>query len=219
MKGRELSICCDASIRKFNNGRTFGCAGAICINTNEESYVIINDTTNNRSELMAIYEAILMAHRKVKNNPDEYDSVTIYSDSKNSVFGLKIWMDDWLKHVDSNGVLYKKDKYPVLNQDLYLMILSYLMANNFKINLRHQKGHINYLKSKDMEKAKKVFYTSNGYNLSDEDLCTISMYNSLVDERSRARLMNVNETSYNQDQSSVDMIRYVLNDDYKKYVL
>ena len=29
----KLEICTDASIRAFENRRVFGCAGAICINT------------------------------------------------------------------------------------------------------------------------------------------------------------------------------------------
>jgi hypothetical protein len=28
-----LEICTDASIRRFPNGRVFGCAGALCITT------------------------------------------------------------------------------------------------------------------------------------------------------------------------------------------
>ena len=50
-----LEVYTDASIKTYPNGRTFGCSGAICPTTGESIYSINPDTTNNKSELRAIY--------------------------------------------------------------------------------------------------------------------------------------------------------------------
>lgn len=220
MKGKELEICCDASIKEFEDKRTFGCAGSVCINTGQEYYTLIPDTTNNRAELIAIYNSVVMAQRIITLNPNLYDSITIYSDSKNSVFGLREWMPNWLKKIDSNGILYRYDNKPVENQDLYTMIISYIVLNNLFIKFRHQKGHINYNKQKDLIKAAKIFKQSNGYDLVMDDIYKISFYNALVDENSRCKLFNVDESQYAVlNENNIQMARYVINEDYKTHIL
>lgn len=218
----KLEFCCDASIKKYNNGRTFGCAGVICLNNDYQSYNIIPDTTNNRAELMAIYDSIIMAHKMIiDNNLTEDLDITIYSDSKNGVFGLREWMKNWMKKRDNNGILYRYDNKPVENQELYLMIISYLKTNNIYIKLRHQKGHINYNKENHLQKAFDVFKQSNGYELDMSYIAKISYYNSMADNNSRLCLFNINPDSYPiiDNTNNKIMVRYVIDKNDLKYIL
>lgn len=190
-----LEIYTDASIRKFNNGRIFGCSGALCATTGNSVYNINPDTTNNRSELIAIYDGCKLADRIRKVHP-EYNEIFLYSDSQFGVFGLKRWMYGWLKTMDSNGVLYGSNGQPVKNQELFIMIICYLVSNNLRINFRHQAGHTKYTSMKALEKANEVFNTSNGYYLRPEDIFKISYYNDIVDKTSRIKLDNINPNSF-----------------------
>ena len=76
----KLEICCDASIKKYPNGREFGCAGAVAIGYGEV-FRILPDTTNNRSECIAVLLAIKLAKEIVDSSNEPFDEITIYSDS------------------------------------------------------------------------------------------------------------------------------------------
>ena len=99
---KKVEICCDASIITYPNGRTFGCAGAVAIGLDIERTMIVPDTTNNIAELMAMYTAVKLADEL--SAIDHYDT-TIYADSKFVVFGMKVWMDSWLRTMDRNGIM------------------------------------------------------------------------------------------------------------------
>ncbi len=216
---RQFEICCDASIKTFPNGRTFGCAGAILIGENKESFQIIPDCTNNKAELMAMYLAVKMAH-ELTMLYGKCD-ITIYADSKITVYGLKVWMDDWLKSMDERGVMYNYENKPVKNQHLYLMIISYIIINNLRIKIRHQKGHVKLTPGK-LAMANRVFYESNGYYLDQDSIYRISLYNSIIDKDTRNLLQNVNTNDYPYRKEETDlamMCRYTIPDDYKKYIL
>ena len=147
--------------------------------------------------------------------------ITIYADSKITVYGLKVWMDDWLKSMDERGVMYNYENKPVKNQHLYLMIISYIIINNLKIKIRHQKGHVKLTPGK-LAMANRVFYESNGYYLDQDSIYRISLYNSIIDKDTRNLLQNVNTNDYPYRKEETDlamMCRYTIPDDYKKYIL
>lgn len=217
-----LEICCDASIKTYDNGRTFGCGGAIAIGLNQEKFTIIPDTTNNRSELIAAYDAILLAGNILDTHPNEYDDVFIYSDSKFVVYGLKVWMNGWLRRRGEDGLLYNYNNQPVKNQELFLMIISYLVTNNLKFKFRHQKGHVKYGTEKGLNIARKVFYESNGYYPDNDLISRISLYNAIIDDHTRNKLQNLNTDAYpimNYDNDYKRMCTYVIPRNYKEYIL
>ena len=222
---KELEICCDASIRKFNEGtcyeRTFGCAGAIALGYNMRKFLVLPDSTNNRSEITAIKLAVQLA-KEILDVDKEITGVTIYSDSKFSVYGLTVWMDSWLQKRGKNGVLYNYSGQPVKNQNVFLEIIKYLYDNQLKIKFRHQKGHIKATNEKDMAIANKVFYDSNGYYIDQKTLSRISYYNGIIDEETRNILRGINATDYimeEQDKKLKEMCYYIVPYDYKKCML
>lgn len=194
-----LEIYTDASIKTFgkgtNNERTFGCAGAICPRANKSRYEILPDTTNNKAELIAVFNGVLLAD-EIRQENSEYDEIYIYSDSKFSIYGLTQWIYSWLDKKDSNGILHGSNGEPVKNQELFAMILAYLVNNKLRINFRHQAGHINTRSEKSMNNANTVFKSSNGYSLFPEDIYKISLYNDMVDKNTRSKLDGINPDKY-----------------------
>lgn len=219
-----LEICTDASIKKYDNGRVFGCSGAVCINNMEEEYLISPDSTNNRSELLAVYLGCLLASKLLYYYGSEVEDIILYSDSQFSIFGLTRWMDDWI-HNTRNGIMYSSSKKPVSHQELFKMILIFLSQNNMKIHMRHQLGHVNYNSQIELARANATFKTSNGYLLKPEDIYKISYYNDYIDNQTRDRLnrMSLDEVNlypkiyYNKIQDK--MCYYIIPKNYKYYVL
>lgn len=213
-----LEIYTDASIRTFNNGRVFGCAGALCPRTGESKYTILPDSTNNKAELIGIYNGILLAHNAVLREPEMYNQIDLYSDSQFGIFGLTKWIYGWVRTMDINGIIYGSNKQPVKNQELFLMILSYLSTNNLRINFYHQAGHVRYTSQKMLEKANRVFKTSNGFSLLPEDIYKISYYNDIVDRTSRDKLQNINPDNFAINNINECPVRYVLPKNFRQYI-
>lgn len=215
----NLEIYTDASIRKFNNGRTFGCSGALCATNGEARYVINPDTTNNRSELIAIYTGVQLANEIRNINPGVYDEIHLYSDSQFGIFGLTKWIFGWMKCTDSNGVMYGSNKEPVKNQELFAMILSYLVNNDLKINFHHQAGHVRYTSMKMLAKANDTFFKSNGYYLRPEDIYKVSYYNDIVDRTSRAKLDGIDPNDFPiTSNDGIQIASYSIPKNFKHYI-
>ena len=214
----ELEICCDASIMKYPNGRTFGCAGAVTTKLNIERKIIIADCTNNRAELIAMYTAVRLANEIKQIKP--YD-ITIYADSKFVVYGMKVWMEDWLRKIDDNGIIYNHANKPVINQDLFMMILSYMISNNLRLKIRHQKGHVKFLNEKSLAMASRVFQESNGYKLDYGTLRRISLYNDKIDRSTKEMLKTINPNDYpiENNDGLPKICNYIIPYNYKDYVL
>ena len=216
---KKLEICCDASITTYPNGRTFGCAGAVAIGLNIERTMIVPDSTNNIAELMAMYTAVKLADEM--QAVDDYDT-TIYADSKFVVFGLKVWMDSWLRKMDRNGIMYNSNNEPVKNQDLFAMIISYMVTNNLRLKIRHQKGHVKVLSEGSMEVAQRVFYRSTGYRLDHDTLSRISYYNNKIDYDTKQILKTTNPDNYPimpKTDGLENVCKYVIPCNYKDYIL
>ena len=125
-----LEVCTDASMKDIAGHdyklRPFGAAGAVCINTDEMKINICPDSTNNRAELIAIYTGIQMAE-SIYHRDKCYDKIIIYSDSQFSIFGLTKWMPSWLQS-ERNGILFNSSGKPVMNQELFKMIIIYSLC-------------------------------------------------------------------------------------------
>lgn len=226
MNKMKLEIFCDASIRKFPNGRTFGCAGAICPAYNDSTKLaykleVLPDSTNNESEITAIYLAVILAKEIIETLNLRFEDVdiTIYSDSKISVFGLKVWMEDWLKY-QYNGVLFNSQGMKVKNQHIFLRVLSFLITNNMKIKLYHVKGHVKLLNIKSLAEAARVFYESNGFNVPENVLNKIALNNNTVDDMTRKHLMFIKPDDFimRNDPEGDLMCHYVIADNWKEYI-
>lgn len=190
-----LEICTDASIRTFPNGRVFGCAGALCITTMEQDFLVSQDTTNNRSELLAIYLGLKLGKRIMDSNPN-YKNLIIYSDSQFAIFGLTKWMPGWMRTQDTNGIIYGSNGKPVKNQELFMCILSYITTNYLNVTFRHCSGHVRYTSTKMLGKANNTFYKSNGFYLRPEDIFKLAYYNDIVDNSTRELLQSINPDVY-----------------------
>ena len=219
-----LEICTDASIKeligKDRRSRTFGSAGAVCINTGETLINICPDSTNNRAELIAIYTGVLLADREFAKG--QYKEIKIYSDSQFSIFGLTKWMDSWLAN-QRNGILYNSTGKPVANQELFMMIITYCVVHKLVVFFKHQKGHVNLNSYSNLNKASGVYYKSNNREvISQDDIYKISYYNDYIDNATRNKLDEVNPDLYPVLQFSDNerrvMCRYAVPDNYKSYV-
>lgn len=214
-----LEIYTDASIRTYPNGRTFGCSGTLCATTGESRYIITPDTTNNKSELLAIYTGVVLADN-TRRSMSEPCEIHLYSDSQFGVFGLTKWIYGWLRNTDSNGIMYGSNKKPVKNQELFAMILSYLSMNKLKVNFHHIAGHVRYTSTKMLAKANETYKASNGVYLRPEDIYKVSYYNDIVDKTSRLKLdsINPNEFPILNDNNSIQMCSYVIPDDFRHFI-
>lgn len=218
-----LEIFCDASIKNFSNGRQFGCAGAIAVingSTQAGSLLrVLPDSTNNKSEITAIYLAVKLAHQIITNY-GEVSKIIVYSDSKISVYGLKYWMDKWVEMM-YNGVLYTPQGDRVKNQEIFIQIYDFLARNNMKITLLHCKGHVNIIKQSSLINAADVFYESNGFYPDKDLLIKVANYNNIIDNQTRQHLDTVNPNMSNiilENSGGEKMYHYVLPINWKDYI-
>lgn len=215
-----LEICTDASIRTFPNGRVFGCAGALCITTMEQDYLVSQDTTNNRSELLGVYLGLKLGKRIMDQNPN-YEKLIIYSDSQFAIFGLTKWMSGWMRTRDNNGIIYGSNGKPVKNQELFMCILSYIATNNITVSFRHCSGHVRYTSIKMLKEANDVYYKSNGEYLRPEDIYKLAYYNDIVDTTTREYLQTINPDLYpvmDYSNNYQVMTRYVVPNNYINFI-
>ena len=217
--GRLLEICCDASIKTFGK-RSFACAGAIAIEYDKSVEEIMPDITNNRAEIAAILLGVKLAGELVKQHED-IEEIYIYSDSKFSVKGINEWIDVWIRRRGADGIMYNYEGNPVKHQDVYLEVISYIIDNNLKIHVRHQKGHVKVTSESSMKKASDRFFDSNGYYIDKNTLSRISIYNNLIDEKTRNKLKQVRPLAYPHEKECTykQMCKFVIPKNYKEYIL
>lgn len=87
-------------------------------------------TTNNRMELKAVIEALKLVNKSKRYN------ITIYTDSRLIVDSInKNWLKSWMK----NG-WKKSNKQPVLNKDLWLLLVEQLQDHN--VEFRWVEAHV-----------------------------------------------------------------------------
>jgi len=193
-KSNTLNIFCDASIKNLDDGVTIGCPSTIVVQTfNNGKSMIINQehslyscVTNNSSEILAI----LLGVNKAIFYKKYFDTINLFSDSKVSIFGLREWVFNWVANI-VDGKIYSSSGTLVSSQVIFLKIIKNILDNDMKINLYHQKSHVNTLKERSLLKAKSCFFESNGIVITKEDLLTICLYNNYVDNLSTSLLHNV----------------------------
>lgn len=217
-----LKICCDASQRTID-GRIFTCSGAICLNTKSSKYEILADSTNNRGELWAVYLACRLALEERDKEPYRYSRINIYSDSQFVIYGLTRWMRGWIHSMQftPDGMMVNSSNQPVANQNMFLMIITFLWLNKLRVNFYNQKGHVNTTSRSSLNDANKQFYTANGYYLKPNELIELSDYNNLVDRTTRSLLGRVDPNQYPiiyHSPENVQMCRYIVPEDYEVYI-
>ena len=89
----------------------------------------VNNTTNNRMELMAA----IMALKKIKNRSE----ITIYTDSKYVKDGITEWIINWKKNGWKNA-----SKKPGKNSELWIELDK--MTNHHEVSWFWVKGHSNH---------------------------------------------------------------------------
>ena len=122
----ELKIYTDGAC-SGNPGR--GGWAAIILHKNSKQYSIsgcINNTTNNRMELMAP----IMALKKIKKK----SKITIYTDSKYVKDGITDWIKKWKLNNWKNS-----SKKPVKNKDLWIKLDN--SCQKHEINWKWVKAH------------------------------------------------------------------------------
>ena len=215
-----LKICCDAS-QKTIAGRIFTCSGAISINSKQTKYEILSDSTNNRGELMAVYLACRLAYEE--SQCQKYDRINVYSDSQFVIYGLTRWMPAWIKSMETNihHIMMGSSGGAVANQNMFLMILTYLWLNRLTIHFYNQKGHVNINKRESLEDANKQFYMANGFYLKPDELIELSNFNNFIDKATRDLLDLVDPNQYPivyHSPGTVSPCRYIVPEDYMLYV-
>lgn len=125
---KHLDIYCDGS--SLNNPGPSGWA-FIVPNLDIEKYGYIQYATNNQMELMATIEAL----KKISEIKDNYDSFTIFTDSKYVVDSIEMKrIDEWIER----GWRTKANKV-VKNIDQWEEVVK--LKRDIKINFVWVKGH------------------------------------------------------------------------------
>lgn len=193
-----LNIFVDASIKKWVN-EVVGCPGALAIHNGKiiDSHIdTLRYSTNNNSEITAIYYGLLLA---IKYR-DKFKYLNLFSDSKICVFGLTRWIFNWIdtikadddinKYTEDNTLncLYGSGSSPVANQSEIMLVIQTILAYNLRINIYHQRGHININNESMLKKARACFARNNNIDKDELDLdiiADISKYNNLIDGYTR----------------------------------
>ena len=219
-----LNIFVDASIKKCEN-ETIGCPGAIAIYNNsvlDYKMDILRNSTNNNSEIMAIYYGILLA---IKYR-DKFKYINLFSDSKICVFGLKEWIFNWIKTVQigsdniedytqeyNMNILYGSTGTPVANQSEIMLVVQTILAYNLELHIYHQRGHICTKNESMLQKAMHTFIENNNLFSDEIDLATmseLSYYNNTIDDSTRKFL---NSYSYHNESIKNPAIFFMYNKD------
>lgn len=193
---RILNIFCDASVRLSGNVYS-SCYGAIAITCDQEIDRICRvnyDSTNNNGEIKAIRAGICLAIKYQY----QFDQINLFSDSQISLFGIRDRILNWSCNPNT-GTMYNASGTKVYSQDVYIDIVNLIVLYNLRVNMFHQKGHVDFSKAKDRMKAAHVFITSNGIrNKVDFDLIRyISIYNDKVDIETK-RILQRTDTVQNK---------------------
>ena len=180
----HMAIFTDASIIKTSYGETIGCAGAICKeNNNICKFEIQRDSTNNISEMTAIYLALQLAleHRELL----KVKKVDIYADSQWAIYSLTKWIRGWMNNIQ-NGIMINSSGMPVKNQELILSIIKLIVDNDLPVTFYHVKGHVNVHDIKSVEHALSVFSKSNGVLVFNKNnIVDCANMNNMVDKQTR----------------------------------
>lgn len=181
---KTLNIFTDASVYKYN-GETLGAPGYVAVignNVVNQRTIILRESTNNESELYAIYMAIQYA----LPNRDKVEVINIFSDSQFSVFGLREWIFNWVNHI-KNDKLYNSSDKEVANQHIFMNIVYTILYYNLKVSIYHNRGHF---KDNQVKEFVRLFTKHNFLNdyIDYQTAYRIMHYNDIVDKNTRSLL-------------------------------
>ena len=182
---KTLNIFTDASVYNYN-GETIGAPGYVAVigDMYDERSIILRDSTNNESELYAIYMAIQLALQL----RDQVEVINIFSDSQFSVFGLREWIFNWMKHIKNDKLFNSSDK-EVANQKLFMNIIYTILLYDLKVSIYHNRGHF---KNNQVDEFIRLFTKHNFLNdfIDKEAAYKIMYFNDKVDNNTRSLLHN-----------------------------
>ena len=199
-KSKIMFVHTDASISKKNN-ITYGCPGFKINVFNENNtteidttgLIIAGETTNNQSEIYAIYLGLYNAIKILYNNPKlrkRVSHINVVSDSKISILGLREWIFKW-QYKPPEDCLFSSSGTPVANQEIFLSIINLICQSGIPVNLYHIDGHKNHVKIKDVIKTQQDFIKVNMIDYIDrEDIVYMIKCNNEVDNMTRQFLLN-----------------------------
>ena len=186
---KSINIFTDASIMKLPNGEYLGAPGFVVVYKDtvlESGYCIIDNTTNNNSEIKAIRMGVNAALKY--KNACIFPNIRIFSDSLLCINGLREWIYRWKANPEGT-MLVSSSGTAVANQDIFLEIANYIVMNNLEIEFFHQRGHISLANPSSVIAATDDFNKFNpGYNADIELVKQLSYYNNMVDEMTRSHL-------------------------------
>lgn len=178
---RVLNIFTDASIYK-NGDEYISSHGFYSPTTNESKVEVVRNSSNNRGELMGIRDAL--AYGLSKRN--EYLQVNVWSDSLYSVRSICEWFPSWYMH-NTDGILRNNNGQEISNQDLLRVIVDLILTNNFRVNIIHQRGHINEKVS--IKDAVYSFKVANKMIIDNEAMKNAAICNQIIDEMTRNQFL------------------------------
>lgn len=189
-----LNIFCDASITSgfTSYNPSYACSGSIAIYNNiiidKTLKFINNSTTNNYAEITAVLLAVNQA-LKYRN---QFDIISIFSDSKLCIYGLREWLFKW---VYKNNILYNSSNVPVANQEVFKNIANMILRNNLIVNLYHVRGHTANTPTA-LVKQQEMFKRSNNIDISYETAQYISHWNEEIDKETGEGLNQIQPILY-----------------------
>ena len=129
-----IEIYTDGSLKKVGRNNTFGGWAFIVIKDSKKIFYdsgSIHDTTNQRMELQAIYEALKYAQAIRRS----CEKIVIYSDS---AYAINCYQQEWYVKWLRNGWISTSNK-EVANKDLWEKIIPFF--DNFWYTFKKVKGH------------------------------------------------------------------------------
>lgn len=196
---KSINIFTDASLVNID-GHTDVCPGYCIYNGDiiiEQGFDILKSSTVNRGELSGILMGIYASIKYINNS--SITNIRLYSDSQISIFGIRDRIFKWIKNSD-NGNIITSSGNPVTNIDIIMEIINTILTYNIHIELYHVKGHMNYTRRKDIERAKDVFSKSNNIDrsiLSDDLIQQICIGNDVVDKYT-GKMLDLHNSNYTQ---------------------
>lgn len=209
---KTLNIFTDASIRKTSK-ETIGAPGYVAVigdNIVHKDIRILRESSNNESEIYAIYMALQYAILM----KDKVQIINIFSDSQFAIYSLREWIFKWVNNI-RDDVLYNSSNQPVANQSIILNIINNMLLYDLPISFYHNRGHF---KQNQIREFIELFKK---HNFLEDDIersigLKIMYYNNIVDNDTRNLLKST--STY---PTKLDILKYYARDNldlnhYKK---
>lgn len=232
-----INVFTDASVLNLkdnNQNVQVTCSGFITVKdgfVEQNGLKITHNATNSYGEIYAIK----MGVENLLSHSDSDRFLNIFSDSKVSILGLRLWMESWHQN-SKNKILFNSSNSPVFNQEIFLEIVRLIVQYNVHISFYHIPGHMRPNNINDMKNFKEIFlknFQSNSYfenqlaNVPDDILVELCNFNNVIDNMTRDYL---HEIVYSDNYNPNDYKRYSIYpfywfpkkediENYKKLVL